>query len=276
MKLKIFILSLLMVLASAPKVSSQERSFLSNVGISANAGTTGLGATVSVPFSKKFTARAGFGVVPYTYKYTMDELTVDLSPFDIPGFDEYTLERDINLKAKLKVPAAHFLIDYNPFKGGLGAFHITAGLYMGGSKLVHVNGRISDVDGLIDEIRDRINQEEPGLGDILDLRPSLVQVEIGDVNVRLHDDGSADAYAKVNSVRPYFGIGWGNAIPKRRVGFRFDIGAMYHGKPEITSPNADGDLMKTEDAKDFNKIISKVQFWPQLSFQLTFRLLKDK
>lgn len=266
---KFFTLSVLMAFALSVQVHAQERSLLSNVGVSLNAGLTGIGATVSTPLGKKFTARAGFGFVPYTYNYTMDELNVDLSPYH-PSLGQYTVRQDIKLKAKLKVPEAHFLVDYNPFKGGMGAFHITAGLFAGGSKLFHVNGHLSDING----IRQMINNEYPGLGDQLDL--SDIKVEVGDVEVALNDNGTADAYMKVNPVRPYLGIGWGNAIPKRRVGFRFDIGAMYHGKPEITSPNADGDLMKVDGAEDFNKIISKVQFWPQLSFQLTFRLLKDK
>lgn len=270
MRFKIFTLSFFMFLVFVAQSVAQERSFLSNVGVSVNAGLTGIGATASVPLGKKFTARAGFGVVPYTYKYTMDELTVDLSAID-PELGEQTFDYDIDLKAKLKVPEAHVLVDYNPFKGGLGAFHITVGIFTGGNKLFHVKGNI-DVDG----IRSAINDAFPGenYGDMLN--PSDFSLEVGDVRVKLNDNGSANAYMKVNSVRPYFGIGWGNAIPKRRVGFRFDIGAMYHGKPEITSPNVEGDLMKVGGAEDFNKIISKVQFWPQLSFQLTFRLLKDK
>lgn len=257
-----------MVFAIVSYSHAQERSFLSNVGVSVNAGLTGFGATVSTPLGKKFTARAGFGVLPFNYKYTMDELTVDLSSYN-PDLGEYTVKQDVKLKAKVKVPAAHFLVDYNPFKDGLGAFHITAGLFAGGSSLFHVSGRTD-----LDAVRSELDRYEPGLGDMLN--PADLNIEIGDVTVRLNENGSADAYVKVNSVRPYLGVGWGNAIPKRRVGFRFDIGAMYHGKPEVTSPNADGDIMKTDEAKDFNKILSKVQFWPQLSFQLTFRLLKDK
>lgn len=271
MRTKNFTLSLFCATLFVSALQAQERSFLSNVGVSVNAGLTGIGASVSTPLGKHFTARAGFGTIPYTYKYTMDELTVDLSSYGVPSnYEEVTVNHDIDLKAKLKVPATHFLVDYNPFRGGLGAFHVTVGIFAGGSNLFHINGRVGDIGS----IRQEIDQATvPGAGDRFDF--SDLKIEIGDVNVSLNDNGSADAYMKVNAVRPYFGIGWGNAIPRNRVGFRFDIGAMYHGKPEITSPNAEGDLMKVEGAEDFNKILSKVQFWPQLSFQVTFRLLKD-
>ena len=272
MKLKIFTL-LGLTFFSAVSSFSQERSFLSNVGISLNAGLTGIGASVSTPLGKHFNARAGFGTMPYTYKYTMNELNIDLSSYNAPaGYEEVTINHDINLKAKLNVPAAHFLIDYNPFQAGLGSFHITVGLYMGGSNLFHINGQVSDIDGIKTAIDEATGT--PGTGD--DFKFSDIKLEVGDVTISPNDNGSVDAYMKVNSVRPYFGIGYGNAIPKGRVGFRFDVGAMYHGKPEITSPNADGDLMKMEGAEDFNKIISKIKFWPQLSFQITVRLLKDK
>lgn len=265
MRLKIFTLSLFMLFA-AVRVSAQERSFLSNYGVSINAGLTGVGATGSVALGKKFTARAGFGVVPYTYKYTMDEISVDLSEY---GLGEYDVDQDVDLKAKLKVPAGHFLVDYNPFKNGFGAFHLTAGLYMGGNKLIHVKGS-SDINGLIQRIEGELGFPIP------DFDPSNIQVEVGDAKVGFNRDGSVNAYMKVNSIRPYFGIGWGNAIPKKRVGFRFDLGAMYHGKPEITSPNLEGSFDDIDDAEKINKILGKVKFWPQLSFQLTFRLLKDK
>lgn len=263
----IFTISSLLMAFAAVYPASSQRSFGSNYGVSVDAGLSGIGATGSVVLHKNFNARAGFGIMPFAYRYTMDELSVDLSEYN-PSLGELTVSQDVNLKAKLNVPAGHVLVDYNPFKDGLGAFHVTAGLYFGGSRLVHVKGSLSDLEGL----RQKVNEVAPGYGDF-DI--SAVKIEVGDAKVGFNPDGSVNAYAEVNAVRPYLGVGWGNAIPRNRVGFRFDIGAMYHGKPEVTSPNLDGRFEDIDESGDFNKILGKVRFWPQLSFQLTFRLLPD-
>ncbi|MDR2885809.1 MAG: hypothetical protein LBU95_03390 [Rikenellaceae bacterium] len=281
---------LTLALFAAGVASAQERSLFSNVGVSLNAGTTGVGATLSTPLGKHFNLRAGFGVLPYTYKYTTEDLEIDLSSqlrdAGAPADAQFNvnLTHSADLKARLKVPAMHVMVDYNPFKGGLGAFHLTAGLFMGGNNLAHVNGDAhfaqlqQKIDGMLGDIRDQVDAKYPGYGShITNITVSDVNLAIADEGVRLNPDGTADAYLKVNSIRPYFGLGWGNAIPKRRVGFRFDIGALYQGKPKIASPNYMGDLnAQFKDEDDLNKIMDNAKFWPQISFQLTFRLLKDK
>lgn len=37
--------------------------------------------------------------------------------------------------------------------------------------------------------------------------------------------------------QPYFGIGYGYAVPKSRVSFILDVGALFNGKATISSPN---------------------------------------
>lgn len=290
MKKVIATLALLLIAATASaqdmlltNSAFQGRTAFSNVGASLNAGLTGFGASFSTPLSKHFNLRAGFGTFPYTYKYTIDQLTLDISDqlqqYGVPGNFSATIDHEVDLKAKLKLPETHFLVDFTPGGQGMGAFHITAGLYAGGSNLIHVNGNsnLAALQGKVDNLRNQINAQYPGVGDLLDINVTDLSFELGDAGVHLNADGTANAYAKVNSIRPYLGIGWGNAIPRGRVGFRFDIGAMYQGKPKITSPNVDNDL-SSEFTNDelVDKILRNAKFYPQISFQLTFRLMNDK
>ncbi len=285
---KLFTLFTLALFAAGVAIA-QERSAFSNVGLSLNAGTTGLGATLSTPLGKHFNLRAGFGVLPYTYKYTTEELEIDLSSqlqaAGVPNAQFSTnLSHSADLKAQLKVPAMHVMVDYNPFKGGLGAFHFTAGLFAGSGNLAHVNGDAhftqlqQKIDGMLGQIRTEVEAQYPGYGSsITNISVTDVNLAIADEGVHLNPNGTADAYLKVNPLRPYFGLGWGNAIPKNRVGFRFDIGALYQGRPRIESPNYVGDINEElKGESDINKIMDYAKFWPQISFQLTFRLLKDK
>lgn len=279
---KSFITLALLILAAGISAQHDERaprSPFGNLGLSLNAGLTGFGASLSTPIGKHFTARAGFGTLPFSYRYT-DALSFNISEkLAEHGLNDVqidqTIDHEIDLKGKLNVPAGHLLVDYTPFKQGLGSFHLTAGIYVGGSNLVHVNGN-TNLDRLqqkIDGIKNEIDAQYPGAGANLDINARDFALEVGGENIRLNTDGTVDAYAKVNNIKPYFGIGWGNAIPKGRVGFRFDIGALYHGKPEITSPNIDQNLHSEINSNEvLNDIIKYAHFWPQLSFQLTFRL----
>ena len=86
-----------------------------------------------------------------------------------------------------------------------------------------------------------------------------------------NSNGKVDLDVNINKVRPY--LGFGRPVPKKRVGFQFELGAWFHAKPEIVSdsevsydPSADG-------VSDVVKVMNKIQFWPQMTFRLTGRIL---
>ncbi len=196
-----------------------------------------------------------FNFFPTIYRYTVDDLGQTSSGFDVP---------DLDLNAKIKTGGFHLLFDYTPFKQGMGAFHITAGFYVGNNKIFMVNGQFD---------KDFIHAlEQAGID------PSTeVSVDFGDSHVYSDAKGTIKAYLGVNSFKPYFGIGWGNAIPKGRVGFRFDMGVVYHGKPELKSPTIKlGREDRTEDVDKFYDVVEKVQVLPQITLQLTYRILNEE
>ena len=251
MKTAIFTFVTAMILFAATSLSAQ-RSFLSNYGISVNAGLSGIGGSISTPLHRNFNLRAGYEFPAASYTYT----ATDLGDVEVAG--EYIPIPSTDLNAKLNGSGFHVLIDYTPFKRGMGAFHLTGGLYSGDGQLVTVTG-----------------QFDKAWMDAYNVSPADLSVEIGDSRVSANPDGSISAYAKVRSLKPYVGLGWGNAIPKGRLGFRFDMGVMLHGKPSIESPNLVGGISANDDLDSFNKMIGEVSVWPQLSFQLTYRLIKE-
>lgn len=86
-------------------------------------------------------------------------------------------------------------------------------------------------------------------------------------------DGKAEATISANSICPYFGIGWGRAIPQRhRVGFQFEVGAWYHGKPKLTSPNEVPYDASTGSTDDVLRYIEDCPVYPQITFRLTGRI----
>lgn len=257
------ILTLCLLLAFAVTVSAQEqkkelpqRKMFSNFGLSVGASTNGVSVNVATPLSRSFTLRAGYNFSPFSYDYTYDEfdpVTVQGTSVPVP---------DLDLTADLQLNAGQVMVDWIPFKRGGGTFFITGGVIFGQAEIIKVHGQFDMSDPNIQKIQQAGLMQE-------------LEFEVGEDIVRVNNDGSADAALKVKGLRPYVGLGWGRAIPKRRLGFRFEVGAIFQGAPEVSSSN----LMKgqtSDELSDFNEILKDLTIYPQISFQLTYRLFKDK
>src|SRR5450830_1067136 len=79
--------------------------------ISADAGTSGVGAHLSIPLQSNLNARFGVGFLNYSY----DSSTTD-----------------VDYKLKLKLRTVDALLDYYPMDG---IFHLTAGAVYNGNKI---------------------------------------------------------------------------------------------------------------------------------------------
>ena len=47
----------------------------------------------------------------------------------------------------------------------------------------------------------------------------------------MDNNGNVSGGLKVSGFRPYLGLGFGRAVPKKRVGVMFELGVQFHGKP---------------------------------------------
>lgn len=260
-----------------------------NLSIGIEAGTTGFGVELATKLHKNFQLRAGFTTLPISYNTTFDIATGVSSDYNNYDFDAYMaqypqlkdylkannlptseaeLDKEVDLKAKLGMTHGKILVDYYPWSRK-SSFHITAGAYFGGSKLVKVDGFLPQ--RTID-VMNTANQwlEQSG-------KPERISttVSIGDKDIDVNDlNGKVDAYIKTNGFKPYLGIGFGRAVPRNRIGVQFDLGVMFHGKPEIASSNADiSDALNNEaEEEDFTKIMRKVVVYPVLSLKLIGRI----
>ena len=251
--------SVLFAQAKTRSENSVRRPF-SNVAVGVNVGTVGVGASVATPLCNYVSMRAGFSTLPISYNYTCENFMLNFS--EIPDYVEYFPDISVDLKAKLKMNTGHLLFDLVPFRHGNSSFFIAAGLYFGSGKLLTVSGQFDP--------KTIATLREAGLS------PEDLSIDVGDTQVRMDPDGSVSADLKVRSVRPYVGLGFGRAIPKRRVGFRFELGALFHGKPKIVSDNVTNLDSDNGELSDVNKFLKNFKVYPQLNFQVTVRLLKNK
>ena len=90
--------------------------------------------------------------------------------------------------------------------------------------------------------------------------------EIGYVNVLLESE---------HKLSPYFGIGFGRGIPiKRRISYAFEIGLLYHGKPQVDLSTT-GMLEPTSSEEQellIENNIAPLTFWPVVSFRIAYKL----
>lgn len=233
-----------------------QRTAFSNLGVSLDASVAGFGFTLSTPIARNFVLRGGYRFSPINVGYTYD----DFEPMSFLGIN-FSLS-DLHLDGDLRTGAAHIMVDWIPFKRGRGAFFVTAGLFVGSNNMLDVQGQFD------------MSTPDMQLIQKLGLLHQL-EFEVGDMLMHANADGSMNAKLGVNVLRPYVGIGWGRAIPHRRVGFRFELGASFHGQPEIISDNLI-EYNEGKSSKEFYGIVKDITVLPQLSLQLTYRIFRDK
>jgi hypothetical protein len=212
---------------------------LERVGISLNAGTLGVGLEASTSLSSNLAVRLGIDgfAFPYNYDYKGSN-TVEFE--GITNTTSYT----VKLKAEAKLLNGHVFVDFFPFPSSF-PFHLTAGVFAGAPQIITVSGT-------------------PGAGEI---------IEIGDITIDPGAEGKVKAALKVNSVKPYLGLGFGRSVPRSNVGFKCELGAMYQGTPQIKAVT--GKLIEgPANAKlnDFNKFLKDFNIYPVLKLQVIFAL----
>lgn len=257
----IMIFILLGTIASNVAYGSEKTKAFSSLAVSAGASTYGIEFTLSAPLSNRFSISAAYNMaLPYKYKLTYD----DFEPItkDFQG-ETYTLQiPEINLDATMPTDGGMVKLNFTPKKNG--SFYITAGAYFGGDKLLDVNGAFPE--SFMTKLKE---YEQYGFN------MNDVNIEVGDTNIHPNADGSAEAYIKTSTIKPYVGIGFGRNVPKRRVGFRAEIGGIFVGTPSIESPNI-SNLNTSEETEDIAELISKVKVYPKISLHLSVLLFRPK
>lgn len=98
-------------------------------------------------------------------------------------------------------------------------------------------------------------------------------VEIGNRVYSASDLGSlAGSIGTKNDVAPYAGIGFGHVVPRRRVSFTLDLGALYLGSAEIEMSGSGAIAPTADQAEELNDNLKNTAFYPVVTFGLTIRL----
>lgn len=258
MKKNFLILSVVVMIVAIPADAQGifSKNMFNHFAVGATGGTTGYGVDVATTVGDYFQLRAGFTTIPNVkIKTTLDVSSAD-NYSSVSGLPE-----NIDVEGKLNMTNFKLLVDIFPFKES--SFHLTAGVYMGPNKFVQVynkeNGALLSVSNY-----NKTASSENQFG-----------LELGDYLLKPDDKGNIEADIKVSGFKPYLGLGFGRAVPrKNRVGFMFELGCQFWGTPKIYC-NGDHLTSKTLDGEDGGtiNILSKIIAYPVISFRLCGRIL---
>lgn len=255
-KLIIFLILSFMGFANVNAQKSKVSYGLFNhVGIAASLGTDGIGLDVAAPVAPFAALRAGVTFWP-KFKYN-DTFTInDNNP---------TITPDVDIEGKLSVFDVKLLADLYPSKRG--SFHFTAGLIFGN-------------DNLLSAYNTSMFIKNPSMYGKLGLK-------LGDYRISTDKDGYVKADVKVNSFKPYVGIGFGRAVPRKsRVSVSCDIGVQFWGKPGLGAVVKDDwgeesyhkfksselDEYDDEDLKDALELAEKIVVFPVINIRISGRI----
>lgn len=241
--------------------------------------TTGFGLELGTPLGSNFALRGGISLLPIKAKTTFDisisENMIDRIDAAIAGSSEIrtalsqnglpTSARNINTDADvtgaLGLINGKLLFDYYP--SAKYGFHLTAGVYIGPAKLLKGEGRMEEAIKVLDVLKTN--------GVDLFNETFTVDSEKG-YQLTGKDLTNINGAVKINSVKPYLGLGFGRAVPKRRVNVNFEIGAFYQGKPKITSDSPNMQKFIDSELTDVTSILNKWSIYPVMSLKLNFRI----
>ncbi len=235
---------------------------LNHLAIGVDVGTTGVGGDLAIPVTKYVELEGGFSIMPrikYNTNVHLNLSAYNGTPLNID---------DIPVQGKLTMANGKVLINVFPIASN--GFHLTVGAYIGRESVVElyntVDGQLADVNAFnkaIDENNEKFGTSYENIG-----------IKLGDYLLTPDANGNVKATLNAKKFKPYVGLGFGRAIPNKRVNFKFDLGAMFWGTPDVVDHNGVSLSKQDWDGKDGGafRIISKVKVYPVLNFRIAGRI----
>lgn len=281
--------------SSAVAQTTTKMNAFHNVGVGIEAGLMGAGVQVSMPVvTDHLVLVLGYNLPSIKYGTDFDvdanelqgkigELNNVINQYNnmanvLPNYSHIDNlpcpNHDINVDvdAKVNFGAVKALLEYYP--SSIHTFHITAGIFIGQEDFISINGIADQAWWNTYQKAIEINNTQLPAELRINGLENAVKFNVDEQTFQLKPDskGKVDLSVTTKKVKPYLGFGFGRAIPKNRVGFQFEVGAWMHGTPKIKSSSEISYDASAEGIDGVSDTMSKIQFWPQMTFRLTGRI----
>ena len=226
------------MIAATHLYAQTDTRLFNHLSVGLNVGTTGIGADIAMPATRFLDIEAGISIMPRI---------------------KYNTNLHLNLSTSAINPILPTPIDLDDIP-------VSVGAYFGSTEVAElyntIDGQLLPISQAHTFIKDNnLPFDEIGL-------------TVGDYQLTPDINGNVRATLKSNNFKPYVGLGFGRAVPKKRIGFKFDLGAMFWGSPEVIDHNGVSLTKQNWDGKDGGafKTISKIKVYPVLNFRLCGRI----
>ena len=301
------------------RIATGDRQCFNHMDIAVTGGTTGVGLDLSMPVSSRVTVRTGFTFVPNVFDdMTMgiqigdDNVSQEEQnkKFDkMASFVEQYLGTKIDQNIQMRrIPNFNnfkLLVDVHPLRNK--NWFVTGGFYWGPSTIARAENAAIDGTSLVgvamyNKFYDAAVNQEPIYGNAF-LDPELaakfidngrMSVHLGEFKDTKHNrkqgrtgayrlvpnaDNMIKAKLKVNSFRPYLGIGYGGSLAKHSdlCHIYVNCGAMFWGgTPKLIAHDGVDLINDVENiggsVGDNVRFFKKFKFFPVLELRLTHKI----
>lgn len=270
-----------------------------HLGIGIGVGTTGIDIELATPVTDYLQVRAGISFLPEVsvnnikvnmpssamsawnnYQKDIDQWgNIDfsqvqkngqpLSEADKKTFNELTgttLPNKIEAKGTFKRTDFKFLLDVYPVPNL--SFHFTTGFFVGTSDIISVTNTNcqSQLQAVTDYNANLAGQTFTYQGHQTIQFGAPIYADFEKTTIEPNGP-NITAKLKTKGFKPYLGIGFGRAVPKKtRLAFACDLGVQFWGKPEFLVQNKT--LTENDIDEDFLKTVNTVSVYPVMSFRL--------
>ena len=253
--------SLVLIVAAAlfavsPAFSQKKFESFGNLSVGAKLSTLGYGFEVATPLNNLLMLRLGVNLL----NLNLWEWSVPISDANGKFMDSFGHIPDYRFTPSADFKHGSLLLDFHL----LGGLHLTAGAFVGKS-ILKVDGRLVNP----------ANNEDSKL-----LQPDIEKwpyVNVDNNNrIGFTDDGRASMDLQLgNTLKPYLGIGLGRAVPKNRLSFKVEIGAVFQKGYNLRHDGAvfdfkDATEPKLQEIHDY--ALKYLAIWPMVNFQISCRI----
>lgn len=229
---------------------AQEYGVFDHVAINVGAGSEGISFGVASPITEYLELSAGMNIMP-GIKIKENEKIYGSVPFT-----NYNLS---SIKLEGNLARTTYDLELNVYPAG-DAFplFIVGGLSFGGKNLGKLEGFSKDVAQLYAD-----HPEFSG----------TIYTHIDEYVLEFDRQGYVKGDVRVKNVRPYAGFGFGRLVPKKRIGFRFELGCQFMGKMKLYQNDREITGSLSESSKgDISEVIDKLKVYPVLKLSLIGRI----
>ena len=202
MKRFFFLAAILAILMPARVSAQADLPFSMSAGVSVGV-MDGVGAGLAFGVIDNLNVRVGYGVIP---SFLIPEYAVDLPEWGNNPATSTALSASI-------AGSGNLLVDYHPMGG---SFRVTAGMFIGASDYIKAYNT-------------KALPESYHQAGVTYWKEGNTEDKANRYRIQSDDKGILTGVFETSSVRPFIGIGFGSAVPKKRVGAAFDLGLEYIG-----------------------------------------------